>query len=126
MGGMRSVRRVQPIESRLGPEVTQQGNFQVRRAEIVVDLPRCGWMQLIASLDLDDERVVDDHVEPILRELFPLEKKPHSHLSPNAMPTLRERSLHRETVRRLQKSKAEPIVDMKKRPNHRVCEAFFH
>jgi hypothetical protein len=50
-------------------EVKEQANFEAGGAEVVVELSLGIAMQVLGGLDLDDDRVVDHHIESLMRDV---------------------------------------------------------
>lgn len=69
----------------LATEMQQQPDFKIRRTEIAEELEVCSGMQMLGRLDLDDDLLVDDHVQRLPRQRFAPIVHHHGDLALDAM-----------------------------------------
>lgn len=82
-------------------------------------------MELVCRLDLDDQLVVDDHVEPLVGELFTLVHDTNADFPPYLMTATSELSLQRHHINVLEKAEAECVVNLEKRADYGASQLLF-
>src|SRR6185437_8869568 len=78
---------------------------------------------VLPRFHLDDEAVIDKHVETLRRQLFSFVENGHRHFTRYAMPARAELALQRHFVDVLQKSVTEHVVDVVERADDGACES---
>src|SRR5690348_17708908 len=73
------------LERRLRTEVEQQANLEVCRTQIVEQLCTANLRRLLLRLHLNDETVVDEHVEALVRQLVSLIEDRHADFARHVM-----------------------------------------
>ena len=119
------VRRVEPVELGLWSEMQEQTYFQVGRSQIIEYLPWRRLVQLECRLEFDHDFFVDDEIETLLAELEPIVRNPHPELTRDTQAESQEFLFQSCRIHVLEKPKAEPIVDPKKRADDRPGQFFF-
>ena len=96
----------------------QEANLQISSAQVVVNLSVCTLVGLIRRLDLDDQLVVNDHVKPLVRELFTLVHDTNADFPPYLMTASSELALQGHHIDVLEKAEAECVVNLEKRADY--------
>ena len=65
----------------------QEADLDVRRAQIVGDLPHCAFVKDGGGFGFDDQLAVDNHIESLTDHLFPFVKYGHSDLATDIVAT---------------------------------------
>jgi hypothetical protein len=81
---------------------------------------------IFVGFGLDNKLLIDDHVQSLLRELVPLVKDWYGNLTCYSMFALNQLSLQSHHVDVLEESKAEGVVNIEERSDHRTREPFFN
>lgn len=78
----------EPMVSGLGAEVKKKTDSKTRGVEVAKELRACRRMQFQRRLDLDDDALIDDHVEPLIADMMPFVEHGHCDFAADRMPTL--------------------------------------
>jgi hypothetical protein len=104
----------------------KEADFQIGRAEIVVQLTNGELAQLEACLGLHNELVIHDHVYALYAQLLPFVNDSSPDLARHAMAARQKLTFQRHHVEVLKKSKSKVVVNLEKRPDHGSRESFFN
>jgi hypothetical protein len=119
------VRGVESVELGGWAKVEEKTHFQVRGAEVIQQLSRCGFMQLEGRLELDHHLLIDYEIQPLLAKLGSILINSHPKLTRNIQAKLKQFLFQRRRVHVLEKTKPEPIIHPKKCTNHDPRQLFF-
>src|SRR5687768_1013337 len=103
----------------------QETGFKPGRFEVIVDLPGRDPRQLSARLDLYDQNLIDDHVQPLLTQRLTLVHDPYAHLARDTMPASAELPFEAHDVDVLDESKSEGVINRVERSDYGLRELFF-
>ena len=106
-------------------KVQEKAYLELRSAEIVQELTfRCLW-SFECRLSLDDQPLVDDHVDALHCQNVPLIRHVRAYLASNPMPTHVKLPLERHHIDMLVKAEAENVVNLIESANDGTRESLF-
>ena len=113
------------VEPRLQPEVQQEPDFKARCTEIIEELALGHGGELRTRFRLDDNLVIDDHVDALHGEDVLLVRDVNAEFSRDAMPTLDQLTLEGHHIDVFEKAESERVVHLEERTDDRGREALF-
>jgi hypothetical protein len=114
--GILSVSADHPVELRRAAEVQEQADFELGRAEVVVELPFRVTMQVLSRFDLDNHLVADDQVKSLMRNLGAVVSDDNIELPVDTVGALEQFAFERGSVHVFEKSEPQCSVHRKKAP----------
>jgi hypothetical protein len=104
----------------------KESHFEIGRAEVIEELTSGVVGQFGARFGFHYDLFVHDHVYALDAKLFLFVNDSSPDLAGHMMSARQQLTLQRHDVKMLQKSKAEVVVNLEKRPDHRPSEGFFN
>jgi hypothetical protein len=93
----------------------QKTDLEVGGAQVVEHLSLCSPVKFVSRFGLDDELVVDDHVQALVGELFAFVHDADADLSQDPMAAVSQLDLEGSNVHMLEESIAKRVVHLEKR-----------
>jgi hypothetical protein len=116
--GILSVSVDHPVELRRAAEVQEQTDFELGRAEVVVELPFRIAMKVLRRFDLEDHFVIDDHVESLMRDISAGVLNEDVQLPVRTVAAMKQLAFERRRVNVLEKAEAQRSVHGVERSDH--------
>jgi hypothetical protein len=113
------------VKLRLGSEVQQQADLEVRRSQIAVHLSCSGFVEFVRRFDFHDKLVVHHYVKALSREFFAFVHHTNGKLARDSMTSGQQFSLECHRVDVFVKAKPQGVVNLVKRSDHRMRQLFF-
>src|SRR4051812_637943 len=114
----------EPTEFRLWAEVEEKADFEVRSTEVAVELRLGNQGESLHRFVLDDDAVVDEHIESLIPDQVTQVVDRYEHLTSDAMAAPGQLSFHCRGIDVLQEPKAEHAVDCVECADDRSSERF--
>jgi hypothetical protein len=116
--GILSVSVDHPVDLRRAAEVQEQTDFELGRAEVVVELPFRIAMKVLRRFDLEDHFVIDDHVESLMRDISAGVLNEDVQLPVHTVAAMKQLAFERRRVNVLEKAEAQRSVHGVERSDH--------
>jgi hypothetical protein len=110
---------------RFAAEMKQEPNLEIRRAQVTEQLRRGIGMQALRRFDLENELLIDDHVECLPSERLSSIMNRNRDLPIDAMAFYSQVSFQRECVDVFPKSESERLMDVMEHADDRAREGLF-
>src|SRR5688572_25360716 len=110
------------MEARARAEVEEKPDLIPRDAQIAEQLPSRALVQLARGFDLDDQRVIDQHVEALPANVFGLVMNADQDFPGHTVTPSHQLALERVRVNRLQEPEPELPRNLIERPYHGPCQ----